>query len=74
MNVDMIFQIAAIGIIVAFLNQILTKSERSEYGMMVTLAGLIIVLLMVINEVKALFDTIKALFRLWNDKSTKKLN
>ena len=64
MNVDLIFQIAAIGIVVALLNQILTKAERPEYAMMVTLAGLIAVLLVILNEVKVLFDTIKSLFKL----------
>jgi stage III sporulation protein AC len=64
MNVDIIFQIAAIGIVVAVLNQILSKYERPEQAMMVTLAGLITVLLLIINEIKTLFDTIKAIFRL----------
>ncbi|MDF2686046.1 MAG: stage sporulation protein [Clostridia bacterium] len=64
MNVDMIFQIAAVGIVVAVLNQILSKYERPEQAMMVTLAGLITVLLLIVNEIKTLFDTIKAIFRL----------
>ena len=64
MNVEILFQIAAVGIIVAVLNQILVKSERPEHAMMVTIAGLVIVLLLVINEISTLFDTIKSVFRI----------
>ena len=55
MNVDLIFRIAAIGIIVAVLNQLLVRSGREEQAMMVTLAGLITVLLMMVYEVKTVF-------------------
>ena len=65
MEVDLIFQIAAIGIIVAVLNQLLMRSGREEQAMMTTLAGLIVVLMMVITQISALFDTIKQLFGLW---------
>lgn len=65
MDVDLIFQIAAIGIIVAVLNQVLIRSEREEQAMMTTLAGLIVVLMMVITQISTLFDTIKQLFGLW---------
>ena len=65
MDVDLIFKIAAIGIIVAVLNQVLIRSGREEQAMMTTLAGLIVVLMMVITQVSALFDTIKQLFGLW---------
>lgn len=60
----MIFKIAAIGIIVAVLNQLLIRSGREEQALMTTLAGLIVVLMMVINEIDLLFETIKAIFEL----------
>ena len=60
----MIFKIAAIGIIVAVLNQLLIRSGREEQAMMTTLAGLIVVLMMVIQEIDALFDAIKSIFDL----------
>ncbi len=62
MEVDLIFKIAAIGILVAVLNQVLIKSGRDEQAMLTSLAGLIIVLLMVIGEIKVLFDTVKTTF------------
>ena len=62
MGIDLIFRIAAIGILVSVLNQVLKRSEREEYAMMTTLAGLVVVLLMVIKEIVNLFDTIKAMF------------
>ncbi len=65
MEVDLIFKIAAIGIIVAVLNQLLIRSGREEQAMMTTLAGLIVVLMMVINEISDLFSTIKSVFGLW---------
>ena len=61
MEVDLIFKIAGIGIVVAVLNQILSRSEKSEYAMLTTLAGIIIVFFMVIPEIKALFDEIREL-------------
>lgn len=64
MNIDLIFKIAAIGIIVAVLNQVLIRSGREEQAMMTTLAGLIVVLLMVVYEISGLFTTIKTLFGL----------
>ena len=64
MDVDLIFKIAAIGIIVAVLNQVLIRSGREEQAMMTTLAGLIVVLMMIISQISALFDTIKDLFAL----------
>ena len=63
-EVDLIFKIAAIGIIVAVLNQLLIRSGREEQGMMTTLAGLIVVLMMIINEINALFQAVKAIFDL----------
>jgi len=64
MGVDMIFKIAAIGILVAILNQLLNKSGREEQATMTTLAGLIVVLLMIVKEIAVLFDTVKTLFKL----------
>ena len=64
MDVDLIFKIAAIGIIVAVLNQVLIRSGREEQAMMTTLAGLIVVLMMVITQISALFDTIKPVLSL----------
>lgn len=64
MEVDLIFRIAAIGIIVAVLNQLLIRSGREEQAMMTTLAGLIVVLMMIINEIDALFQAIKSIFQL----------
>ena len=64
MNIDFVFKIAAIGIIVAVLNQLLIRSGREEQAMMMTLAGLIVVLMMIISQISALFDTIKDLFAL----------
>ena len=64
MHIDFVFQIAAIGIIVAVLNQLLIRSGREEQAMMTTLAGLIVVLMMIISQISALFDTIKDLFAL----------
>ena len=58
---DLIFRIAAIGIIVAVLNQLLVRSGREE---MTTLAGLIVVLMMIVNEIDALFQAIKSIFQL----------
>lgn len=60
----MIFKIAAIGIIVAVLNQLLKRAERDEQAMMTTLAGLIVVLMMIVNQIGDLFDTIKRVFGL----------
>ena len=60
----MIFRIAAIGIIVAVLNQLLIRSGREEQALMTTLAGLIVVLMMIINEIDVLFQTIKSVFNL----------
>ncbi len=65
MEVDLIFKIAAIGIIVAVLNQLLIRSGREEQAMMTTLAGLIVVLMMIINEISDLFNTVKSIFGLW---------
>ena len=65
MGVDLIFRIAAIGILVAVLNQLLIRSGREEQAMMTTIAGLIVVLMMLIDEIAALFTTIKSVFGLY---------
>ena len=62
MNVDLVFRIAAVGIIVSVLNQVLIRSGREEQATMTTLAGLIVVLMVIIREVHTLFDTAKRLF------------
>ena len=65
MDVDLIFKIAAIGIIVAVLNQVLIRAGREEQAMMTTLAGLIVVLVVIIDEIGDLFDKVKSVFGLW---------
>lgn len=64
MDVDFIFKVAAIGIIVTVLHQLLVRSGREEQAMLVTLSGLVVVLLMVVGAIADLFDTIKGLFGL----------
>jgi stage III sporulation protein AC len=64
MDVDMIFRIAAIGILVAVLNQVLSRAGRDEQAMMTTLAGLVVVLMMVVQEIADLFALVKTLFQL----------
>ena len=64
MDVDLIFRIAAIDIIVAVLNQLLVRSGREEQAMMTTLAGLIVVLMMIVDQINDLFQTIKTIFGL----------
>ena len=61
--VDLIFKIAAIGILVAVLNQVLIRSGREEQAMMTTLAGIIVVLMMVSKEIADLFDAVKTMFQ-----------
>ena len=62
MEVDLIFQIAGIGIIVAVLNILLQRSGRDEQAMMTTIAGLVVVMMMLIKEIAALFETIREVF------------
>ena len=64
MDVNLNFKIAAIGIIVAVLNQILVRSGREEQALMTTLAGLVVVLFMLVEQISALFETIKSVFEL----------
>ena len=64
MEIDLIFKIAAIGIIVAVLNQLLIRSVREDQAMMTTLAGLVVVLSILVKQISVLFVTIKSLFSL----------
>lgn len=64
MDVDLIFRIAGIGMIVAVLNQLLVRSGREEQALMTTLAGLVVVLMMIIQEIDTLFETIQSVFQL----------
>lgn len=62
MEIDLVFKIAAIGIIVSILNQVLSRSGREEQATMTTLAGLVVVLVMIAQEIADLFDLVKILF------------
>ena len=62
MDVDLIFKIAAIGILVSVLNQVLSRSGRDEQATMTTLAGLVVVLMIVVQKIAELFDLVKTLF------------
>lgn len=62
MDIELIFKIAAIGIIVSILNQVLSRSGREEQATMTSLAGLVVVLMMIAREISALFDLVKTLF------------
>ena len=64
MDVDLIFKIAAIGILVAVLNLILVRSGRDEQALLTTLAGLIVVLMMLLQQISDLFDLVQRLFSL----------
>lgn len=63
-DIDLLFKIAAIGILVAVLHQVLVRAGREEQAMMTTLTGLVIVLAMVVTEISKLFNTVKTLFNL----------
>ena len=64
MDINLLFKIAAIGILVAVLYQVLVRAGREDQAMMTTLAGLIIVLTMEIKEISTLFDTVRTIFNL----------
>lgn len=64
MDVDLIFKIAAVGILVAVLNQLLMRSGREEQAMMTTLAGLVVVMMMLVRQISDLFQLVKSLFGL----------
>lgn len=63
MEIDLIFKIAAIGIIVSILNQVLSRSGREEQATMTSLAGLVVVLMMLTQKIAELFDLVKSLFQ-----------
>ena len=63
MDVDMIFKIAAIGVAIAVLNQVLIRAGREEHAMMTTLAGIIIVLFLIVDMINEFFETVKTLFQ-----------
>lgn len=63
MDIDLVFKIAAIGIIVSIFNQVLARSGREEQATMTTLAGLVVVLMMIAQKVAELFDLVKTLFQ-----------
>lgn len=64
MDVNLIFKIAAVGILVAVLNLLLSRAGRDEQALMTTIAGLIVVLIVILQEISGLFDLIKSLFNL----------
>lgn len=64
MEIDLIFKIAGTGIIVSVLNLVLKRAEREEQAMMTTLAGLIVVLMLIIEQISELFETVKSVFGL----------
>ena len=63
MDIDLIFKIAAVGIIVSILNQVLSRSGREEQATMTTLAGLVVVLMIIAQRISDLFDLVKTLFQ-----------
>lgn len=64
MNVDLIFQIAGVGIVVAVINQLLSRAGRDEQALLITIAGLVVVLFMLTEQIGALFASIKRIFNL----------
>ena len=64
MDVNIIFKIAAVGIVIAVLNNVLIRSGRDEMAMMTTLTGIVVVLMMVISLISRLFDTVRTMFQL----------
>lgn len=69
MDVDLIFQIAGIGIIVSVLNQLLVRSGREDQALLTTIAGLIVVLFIIVEKIGALFDMVKTIFNLCTAKN-----
>lgn len=65
MTVDVVFKIAAIGILVAVLSQVLTRAGREDIAMLTTLAGLVVVLIMVVNLISDFFGSVRAIFSLY---------
>jgi len=62
MDIDLVFRIAAVGIVVAVLNQLLVRSDRPDQAMLVSLAGLVTTMMLLVREIRALFDLVRALF------------
>ena len=62
MDIDLVFKIAAVGIVVAVLNQLLERSDRPDQAMLVSLAGLITTMMLLVREISSLIDHIKSLF------------
>lgn len=65
MGIDIIFKIAAVGLVTAIINQILKKADKDEIATLVTLAGLVIVLIMIIDMIGQLFDTLRSVFGMY---------
>ena len=64
MNIDLLFKIAGVGILVAVLHQVLVKAGRDDQAMMVTISGMVIVLTMIVKEISSLFETVRTVFNL----------
>ncbi len=64
MDIEIIFKIAAVGLLISIINILLSKAGRDEYVMLTTLSGIIIVVLFLIDDIKSLFDTLRSLFEL----------
>jgi stage III sporulation protein AC len=64
MNVDLIFQIAGVGMVVAVMNQLLSRAGRDEQALLITIAGLVAVLFILTERIGELFDTVKRIFNL----------
>lgn len=62
MDIDLVFKIAAVGIIVSVLNQLLIRSDRPDQAMLVSLAGLVTTMMLLVREISSLFDLVKSLF------------
>ena len=64
MEIDLLFKIAGIGILIAVLNQVLSEAGREHHAMMITLAGIVIVLTVIVKEISTLFETVRTVFNL----------
>ena len=62
MDIDLVFKIAAVGIIVSVLNQLLVRSDRPDQAMLVSLAGLVTTMMLLVREISSLFDLVKSIF------------
>lgn len=66
MSVDIVFKVAAVGVLVAVLSQVLTRAGREDIAMLTTLSGLVVVLLMVVNLISDFFGSVRAMFQLYD--------